>query len=140
MKNIFKLTTLTFIACVLTITSCKKELETTPQTSLTDLNSFEVIKNSLKGCYEGFKSSSYYNNTAASGTGSGWSALPDLMGDDFVEALESLGNWRTLSEMSYAADNGAIQGIFSQPYEIISRVNNLLKQILIHKNKREREK
>lgn len=129
MKNIFKLTTLTFLACVFTITSCKKELETTPQTSLTDLNSFEVIKNSLKGCYEGFKSSSYYNNTAASGSGSGWSALPDLMGDDFVEALESLGNWRTLSEMSYAADNGAIQGIFSQPYEIISRVNNLLKFI-----------
>jgi hypothetical protein len=49
------------------------------------------------------------------------------MGDDYVEALESLGNWNAMSEMIYAADNGIVQGIFAQPYEIISRVNNLLK-------------
>ncbi len=49
------------------------------------------------------------------------------MGDDFVESFESLGNWNTMSEMIYAADAGIVQGLFRQPYEIISRVNNLLK-------------
>lgn len=129
MKNICKLTAIAVIICLLTAVSCKKELDTTPQTSLIELKTFDDIKSALQGCYAGFQSSNYYNNTAASGTGSGWSALPDLMGDDMVEALESLGNWRSFSEMTYAADNGAIQGIFSQPYEIISRVNNLLSAI-----------
>lgn len=129
MKHIFKLTTLAGIAFLLLVVSCKKELETTPDTSLTALTTFADIKSALQGCYAGFQSPNYYNNTAASGSGSGWSALPDLMGDDFVEALESLGNWRTLSEMTYAADNAAIQGVFSQPYEIISRANNLLQSI-----------
>ena len=129
MKNISKLLPLVFITCLLITVSCKKELETTPPTSLTELKTFDDMKGALQGSYAGFKSSNYYNNTAASGTGSGWSALPDLMGDDMIEALESLGNWRGFSEMTYAADNGAIQGIFSQPYEIISRVNNLLSAI-----------
>lgn len=129
MKNISKLTAIAFITCLITVVSCKKELDTTPPTSLVELKTFNDIRSALLGSYSGFKSSNYYNNTAASGTGSGWSALPDLMGDDMVEALESLGNWRTFSEMTYAADNGAIQGIFSQPYEIISRVNNVLSAI-----------
>lgn len=132
MKYINKLTVVAFIAFLLTAVSCKKELDTTPQTSLTELKTFENIKSALQGSYAGFQSSNYYDNAAASGTGSGWSGLPDLMGDDMVEALESLGNWRAFSEMTYAADNGAIQGIFSQPYEIISRVNNLLSAISVY--------
>ena len=129
MKNIFKLIRLTMIAFLLMVISCKKELDTTPQTFLAELKNFDDIKSALQGCYAGFQSSNYYDNGAASGSGSGWSALPDLMGDDMVEALESLGNWRSFSEMTYAADNLAIQGIFSQPYEIISRVNNILNSI-----------
>lgn len=128
MKNIFKLTAITLVTglVLVMLSSCKKELETTPQTSLTDLKTFDDVRSALKGCYAGFQSANYYNNPSASGSGSGWSALPDLMGDDMIEALESLGNWRTQSEMSYAADYGPIQSVYSQPYEIISRVNNLL--------------
>ena len=130
MKNIFKLTAITLFTGLVLLSSCKKELETTPQTSLTDLKTFDDVRSALKGCYAGFQSADYYNNPAASGSGSGWSALPDLMGDDMIEALESLGNWRTQSEMSYAADYGPIQSVYSQPYEIISRVNNLLNFIV----------
>jgi starch-binding outer membrane protein, SusD/RagB family len=129
MKKILNPASIAFILSLLLIVSCKKELDTKPADSLTELRTFTDVKSALQGCYKGFQSSNYYNNPSASGSGSGWSAVPDLMGDDMIEALESLGNWRQLSEMSYAADNGAILGIFNQPYEIISRVNNLLKFI-----------
>jgi starch-binding outer membrane protein, SusD/RagB family len=125
MKNKLKIF-FTAAILILAAASCKKQLETTPQTSLLELKTFDDIKGALRGVYDGFQSSNYYNNTANSGTPSAFSALPDLMGDDFVETLESLGNWNSMSEMLYAADNGTVGGIFIQPYEIISRVNNLL--------------
>ncbi len=126
MKN-KKLFLITLLAIF--VFGCKKQLETTPQTSLLELTSFTDIQAALRGVYDGFQSSNYYNNTANSGTPSAYSALPDLMGDDFVETLESLGNWNTMSEMNYAADNGVVLGAFVQPYEIISRANNLLQFI-----------
>ena len=109
--------------------ACKKPLDTVPDTSLTELKTFDDVRNALRGAYDGFQSNNYYGNPGASGSASGWSGLPELMGDDFVEALESLGNWNIMSEMIYASDNGQVAGIFIQPYEIISRVNNLLKYI-----------
>ncbi len=111
------------------LAACNKQLETKPQTELTELKTFEDVQSALQGSYEGFKSTRYYNNPAASGSASAWSALPDMMGDDMVEALESLGNWRILSELAYNADNGAIQLAFRQGYEIISRVNNVLQAL-----------
>lgn len=109
-----------------TMVSCEKRLDIQPQTQLTELNTFDDVNSALNGVYNGFKSDSYYNNRAASGSASAFSALPDLMGDDFVESLQSLGNWRQLSEMTYAADNIAVLNTYRQPYEIISRVNNIL--------------
>jgi hypothetical protein len=126
MKNKF-LIILVVLSAVVCLNACTKQLETTPQAQLTELTTFDDIQNALRGCYDGFQSNNYYDNPANSGTPSGWSGLPDLMGDDFVESLESLGNWNAMSEMIYAADNGIVQGVFRQPYEIISRVNNLLK-------------
>jgi starch-binding outer membrane protein, SusD/RagB family len=123
--NIFS----TFLLAVVLLAGCKKQLETTPQTSLLELKTFDDIRASLRGVYDGFQGFSYYQNAANSGTASAFSALPDLMGDDFVETLESLGNWNAMSEMLYAADNGLVNNTFIQPYEIISRANNLLQFI-----------
>ncbi|MEJ8819293.1 RagB/SusD family nutrient uptake outer membrane protein [Lacibacter sp. H407] len=121
------------LALVLTgLVACKKPLDTVPDTSLTDLKTFDDVRSALRGAYDGFQSNNYYGSPAASGSASAWSALPELMGDDFVEALESLGNWNIMSEMSYASDNGAVAAAFIQPYEIISRVNNLLKFVEIY--------
>lgn len=105
---------------------CSKSLDTTPETSLAELKSFDDVRSALRGVYDGFQSNNYYNAPAASGVPAGYSALPELMGDDFVESLESLGNWNSMSEMIYASDNGQIYGVFFQPYQIITRVNNLL--------------
>jgi hypothetical protein len=48
------------------------------------------------------------------------------MGDDFIETLGSLGNWQTASQMTYNEDYSVAQGLFTQPYEVISRANNIL--------------
>jgi len=109
------------------VVACKKPLDTLPPDRLLEIKTFDDVRNGLRGVYDGFQSNLYYGSPSASGTTSGWSVLPDLMGDDFVEALESLGNWNVMSEMAYASDNGQVGGAFIQPYEIISRVNNLLK-------------
>lgn len=119
----------TALIAFVTLASCKKQLDTLPEASLLQLTTFSNIKDALYGCYDGFQSNNYYNNPASSGTASAWSALPDLMGDDFVESSESLGNWRTMSEATFASDNGIVQGAFSRPYEIISRANNILQSI-----------
>jgi starch-binding outer membrane protein, SusD/RagB family len=112
------------LAGVLLVTGCVKSLDLEPPTSATELKNFNDIRNALRGAYDGFQSTNYYN--AGSGTPSAWGALPDLMGDDFVEAFESLGNWRNMAEHTYAQDNGLIEGAWFQAYEIISRVNNIL--------------
>jgi starch-binding outer membrane protein, SusD/RagB family len=117
------------ISAIITFTGCKKQLDTLPEASLLQLTTFSNLQDALNGCYDGFQSTNYYDNRASSGSPSAWSALPDLMGDDFIETSESLGNWRTMSEATFASDNGTVQGAFSQPYEIISRANNILQSI-----------
>jgi hypothetical protein len=129
MKKIVKLTIVLLSALGLGLLGCTKNLETTPDTSLTELKTFEDARSALLGTYDGFQSNNYYNSPAASGSSSSFSTLPDLMGDDFVEAIESLGNWNIMSEMIYAADYGNIATTFIQPYEIISRANNLLQSL-----------
>ena len=125
--NVLKRTLYILSSLLLTgLLACNKDLDRSPEGDLKDLMTFNDVKSALGGVYLGFKSGNYYNNRSASGSPSGWSALPELMGDDFVESFESLGNWNIMSEMTYAADNGIAAGIFIQPYEIISRVNNLL--------------
>jgi starch-binding outer membrane protein, SusD/RagB family len=126
MKSLMKQVCYMLALLLVTMQACKKPLDTMPDTSLTELKTFDDIRNALRGAYDGFQSNNYYGSPAASGSASGWSSLPELMGDDFVEALESLGNWNVMSEMIYASDNPQVAGIFIQPYEIISRVNNLL--------------
>lgn len=126
MKRLLKPVGYMLALLLLTMQACKKPLDTMPDTSLTELKTFDDVRNALRGAYDGFQSNNYYGSPAASGSASGWSSLPELMGDDFVEALESLGNWNVMSEMIYASDNPQVAGIFVQPYEIIFRINNLL--------------
>lgn len=127
MKNLYIKIAYLSIFCFTLICSCSKELNTNPDTFRIEIKTFEDVKSVLYGSYGGFQSSNYYENKAASGDASGWSALPDLMGDDFVEIIGTLGNWKEMSEMEYDSENGAVAGIFSQPYLIIARVNILLK-------------
>lgn len=130
MKHLKNIIPVLLMVAGLGFSSCNKQLDTFPQTSLVEITTFDDLQSALRGAYDGFQSNNYYGNPAASGTPSGWSALPDLMGDDFVEAFESLGNWNVMSEMIYAADNTQAGGIFIQPYEVISRANNILNNLV----------
>ncbi|TAE35105.1 MAG: RagB/SusD family nutrient uptake outer membrane protein [Sphingobacteriales bacterium] len=128
MKKTYKFIPI-LVFVVITALSCKKQLELTPEDTVIELTNFKAINNALIGCYAGFKADGYYNNPASSGSGSGWSALPDLMGDDMVETMQSLGNWRVAGEMKYKSDNGIVLDVFGSAYEVISRANNILQVI-----------
>jgi starch-binding outer membrane protein, SusD/RagB family len=119
---------------IVSTVACKKQLNTIPEGAISDLNTFSAVKIAVIGCYQGFKSDSYYNSPSASGEANGWSALPDLMGDDFVETTTSFGNWKTSSEMSYNEDYGIAKALYQQPYEIISRANNVLNALGTYEN------
>lgn len=104
---------------------CSKELDTEPQQSVLDITTIDQLRSQLYGAYSALKSVNYYGG--ASGTASAWSSLGDLMGDDFIEALESLGNWRQLAEWRYPADDGAIAGAYQAAYTAIGRANDVLR-------------
>lgn len=134
MKYYNKIIPVLLSVALVVLGSCKKQLDTFPQTSLVEINTFDDLQSALRGAYDGFQSNNYYGNPAASGTASGWSALPELMGDDFIEAFESLGNWNVMSEMIYASDNTQAAALFVQPYEVISRANNVLNSLVKFEN------
>lgn len=104
--------------------SCLKNLDTKPQTFQTNITSFDDLKAALAGAYNGLKSNSYYSSSY--GSPMAWSSLPDIMGDDFIEAYESFGNWRPQSEWRYASDDGLISGAFTQAYNIIGAANDVI--------------
>jgi hypothetical protein len=104
---------------------CGKELDTQPQQSVLDITTIDQLQSQLYGAYSALKNVNYYGGT--SGTASAWSSLGDIMGDDFIEALESLGNWRQLAEWRYPSDDGAIAGAYQAAYVVIGRANDVLR-------------
>lgn len=114
-------------------TSCNKQLDTKPDAIKSDFINFDDIRAARAGAYDALQtpdpnnlSITYYNNNASSGQSSGWSQLPDLMGDDFIEALESLGNWNQMSDYSFTSSSGVVAGIYAAPYEVIFRANKTI--------------
>src|SRR5689334_3948773 len=89
------------LACALLFSSCMKNLDTKPQTIHTDINDFDDLTAVQAGAYGDLQSSAYYGGSG--GAAMAWSSLPDIMGDDFIEAYESLGDWENASRWVYAA-------------------------------------
>ena len=125
MNNIIKNLSIVVLFGTLS-TSCSKELDTVPDTIKSEFTTFDDIRAARVGAYNALQSASYYQNAAASGSASGWSQLPDLMGDDFVESLESLGNWNAMSDYSFTSSTGVVGGVYAAPYEVIFRANKTL--------------
>ncbi|MDO6429056.1 RagB/SusD family nutrient uptake outer membrane protein [Flavitalea sp. BT771] len=98
-----------------------KNLDTKPQTIQTDIHNFSDLTAVGAGAYAGLKNDRYYGNSSMA-----WSSLPDIMGDDFIEAYESLGDWENESRWQYSADDPLISGAFSQAYVVISAANNVI--------------
>ena len=105
--------------------SCNKVLETSPQQELFTIKDYAQLQDAMRGAYSALKSASYYGGGAQSA--SAWSFMPDIMGEDFIEAYESLGNWRTQSEWRYAEDFAPVNSAFAQGYTVIARANDVLR-------------
>jgi len=113
------------LACALLFSSCLKNLDTKPQTIHTDINDFNDLTAVQAGAYGDLQNPKYYGGSG--GAAMAWSSLPDIMGDDFIEAYESLGDWENASRWVYAADDPIISGAFTQAYVVISAANNVIR-------------
>lgn len=112
------------ICCSLLFSSCMKDLNTKPQTFQTNINSLSDLQAAMAGAYNGLKSDKYYDSHYC--TAMAWSGLPDIMGDDFIEAFESYGNWRPDAEWRYASDDAVTNDAFTQAYLVIGSANDVI--------------
>ncbi|MFD2035837.1 RagB/SusD family nutrient uptake outer membrane protein [Belliella marina] len=111
-------------------TSCNGVIEIEPEFVLDGsqrFNNLDDYEFSLTGTYAQFRSTAYYGN--ASGPAGGYSVLPDMMSDNLTETGESLANFRQLVNFDYAADNAAIEGLWTAAYRIIAQANITLRGI-----------
>jgi hypothetical protein len=90
-------------------------------------NNLDDYESSLTGTYAQFRSTAYFGN--ASGPAGGFSTLPDMMSDNLTETGESLANFRQLVNFDYAADNDAVEGLWTAAYRIIAQANITLRGI-----------
>lgn len=119
-----KYTAVAGICCSLLLSSCMKDLNTKPQTFQTNINTLSDLQADMAGAYNGLKSDHYYGSSY--GTPMAWAGLPDIMGDDFIEAYESYGNWRPDAEWRYASDDAVTTGAFQQAYVVIGSANDVI--------------
>lgn len=125
-KNIFFLC---FTASL--ITGCSKDiLELTPEFQLDAINNpsnLQQVEQVLIGSYSRFRSADYYGS--ASGTGAGWSLLPDVLSDNVWETQESLANSRALADWIYDASTVQINNIYVAPTNVIASANIVLRDV-----------
>lgn len=112
---------------VVSISSCRKVLDTEPTHELDGSKRFESIEDhefALIGAYRLFRQGNYY------GAGSNaFVGLPDMLSDNLNETSESLGNYTTLTTWRYAEDETNIDGTWQAAYRIISQANLVLRDI-----------
>jgi starch-binding outer membrane protein, SusD/RagB family len=95
------------------------------------LKSIEEAENVLTGAYNGFLADGYYSSgkPAAINPAGTFNFVPDIMGDDLIETLESLGNYRRLAEWTYAKDDPWVTNAWNDVFVVISPANILLRDI-----------
>lgn len=113
---------------LLMVTSCTKKevVELTPEFNLdaiTNPSNLEQVEQVLLGAYGGFRSDYYYGDA----DGGGWATLPDMMSDNLIETIESLANYRVMSDWLYNVDQSIVEGLFTAPYAIIGRANIVIR-------------
>ncbi len=119
-------------AVVLMLPSCKKEevIELRPEFALDAIDnpsSMDQVEQVLQGTYSGFRSGNYYGS--GSGTGAGWTMMPDVMSDNLYETLESLANSRAMADFTFNANTGQINTFYGAPYTVIASANVVLRDI-----------
>lgn len=130
-KNIKK--ALIIFATVATLQACTKKevIDLTPEFSLDALSnpsSIKQVEEVLTGAYAGFRNANYYGS--GSGTGAGWSLMPDVLSDNLYEtANESLANSRVMADWIYDPSTGQALSLYSAPYGVIAAANIVLRDI-----------
>lgn len=118
---------LVLVLFAVSITSCKKVLDTEPTHELDGSKRFKSIEDhefALIGAYRLFRQGNYYGAASNAYVG-----LPDMMSDNLNETTESLGNYTTLTTWRYAEDEANIDATWQAAYRIISQANLVLRDI-----------
>lgn len=111
------------LVLAVSIVSCKKVLNISPQYSLEGqkLNSLQDYEFALTGVYTGFRSVNYYGATDQASNA--FACLPDMLSDNVNETGESLGNEEVFSQWIYAANESQIENTWLAGYRIITNSN-----------------
>jgi hypothetical protein len=83
--------------------------------------SLDDVESHLVGTYSAFRSGNYY--------GSSYGVLADMASDDLAENVESLGNFRTVVDWRYVANDGIVAGAWFQPYAVIKEANLVINNV-----------
>lgn len=109
------------IILVLILVSACEVTDFDPTHLLDGSNAFQDMNNveqHLTGVYSAFRGGAYYGST--------YGVQADMMADDVYETLESLGNFRTVTDWTYVANDGIVAGAWIVPYAVISDANLVL--------------
>jgi starch-binding outer membrane protein, SusD/RagB family len=109
-----------FIAALFFISACEVT-DLDPTHLLSGNNAFtdmDNVEQHLTGVYSAFRGGAYYGST--------YGVQADMMGEDVYETLESLGNFRTVVDWTYVANDGIIAAAWVTPYAVISDANLVL--------------
>ena len=114
------------------VQACNKKdvIELTPEftlDALTNPSSMAQVEQVLGGAYAGFRNANYYGS--GSGTGAGWSLMPDVMSDNLYETTESLANSRTMADFLYNPSTGQVGTFYTAPYSVVANANIVLRDV-----------
>lgn len=133
MKKILFKNALVALVTASLLQGCSKEevIDIFPEYSLDAIknpSSMKQVGEVLTGAYQGFRAANYYGS--ASGTGAGWSIMPDAMSDNLYEsAAETLANSREMADWIYTVNTGQISLYYRAPYQVIAAANIVIRDI-----------
>lgn len=125
--------TIIAVAAFTMVQGCSKKevIELSPQFTLDALgnpSSIKQVEEVLVGAYASLRANDYYGS--GSGTGAGWSLMPDVMSDNLYEvSAETLANSRAMADWIYNSSTGQIATLYQAPYSTIAHANIILRDI-----------
>jgi hypothetical protein len=131
-NKIIKTTVTAFMALTLVQSCSKKEVvELQPEFLLDGTRNPSSIKQFgevLTGAYATLRGANYYGS--GSGTGAGWSLMPDVLSDNLYEfAAQTLANSRTMADWIYNSGTGQVESFYNAPYATIAHANVIINGI-----------
>lgn len=133
MKKILFKNALVALVTASLLQGCSKEevIDVFPEYSLDAIknpSSMKQVGEVLTGAYAGFRSANYYGS--GSGTGAGWSIMPDAISDNLYESsAETLANSRDMADWLFTVNTGQIASYYLAPYQVIAAANIVIRDV-----------